>query len=325
MIVIGSHALQLLGYDVTPTDVDILVNFKEWNEFYQSNSEDISEAIPLNGKVQAKFNDGFRIEVEFIGRHESDVWLSNHTGIMSEVYSPILKCMVCVPPLEILYLMKKSHVHCDSVHFDKTIKDYQHLSTMIDKVPDDYWSFFELRKSEAEKRYNHRTPSLNMSNDEFFDRSKNAVGYVFIHDTIHEAVKHFDVPVYEMIKRDFSLAKCESDMFHDLTFDVRIKCVQEEAYVIAIERYLLQDSGTSDIMTPWLAYKNAVQRICTTLCSGFFRQFAIDNYDEVMRQYDEDFIMRFTRGFNDKTIQMMDGVDSSRVDEAMTNFIENTN
>lgn len=325
MIVIGSHALQLLGYDVTPTDVDILVNFTEWNNFFQSNGANISDAIPLNGKVQAKFSDGLRIEVEFIGRYESDVWLSNHTEIMSEVYSPILECMVNVPPLEILFLMKKSHVHCDSVHFDKTIKDYQYLSTMIGTVSDDFWEFFELRKSEAEKRYNHRTPSLNMSNDEFFDRSKNAVGYVFIHDTIHEAVKHFDVPVYEMIKRDFSLAKCESDMFHDLPFDVRIKCVQEEAYVIAIERYILQDSGTSDIMTPWLAYKNAVQRICTTLCSGFFREFAIDNYDEVMRQYDENFIMRFTRGFNDKTIQVMDGVDDSRVDYAMTNFIENTN
>lgn len=318
IIVIGSKALALRGFNTPYNDIDIITNTATW--FMLSKKDYISPGVGVLGKVKATIGVK-RLEVGLLGTYTSDQWLVDHVDSRwLNIYCDELGEWVAVPPIELLFLMKKSHVHCDSVHFEKTITDYHYLKNMITTV-DGYQEFYELRKAEAEKRYNHRTPSLMVGNDEFFNRSKEAVGYVFIHDTIHEAVKHFDIPIYEMIKKDFSKAACEADMFENLPHDHKIKCVQEEAYVIGLERYLLQEVGIS----PFDAYKMAVRRICTTLCSGFFRQFAIDNYFEIIDAYDNGFLKKFEHGFNSRIIQKMDGVDSSRVEQVMLNYIENTN
>jgi hypothetical protein len=36
-----------------------------------------------------------------------------------------------------------------------------------------------------------------------------------------------------------------------------------------------------------LGYNKALNKVCTTLCKGWFREFAIDNYPEVMELFDE--------------------------------------
>jgi len=319
IIVIGSRALSLRGLDIPYNDIDIITNIPTW--FSLSKKDNIKSGVGGFGKVKAKINDK-TLEVGFLGTYKSDQWLvDNIDAQWLHTYCDQLKEIVYVPPIELLFLMKKSHVHCDSVHFEKTIKDYHFLKNKFGSGNESYTPFFEMRKDEAEKRYKHRTPSLMVSNDEFFNRSKETVGYVFVHDTIHEAVKHFDVPVYEMIKKDFSKAACEADMFENLPHDYKIKCVQEEAYVIGLERYLLQEVGVS----PFDAYKMAVRRICTTLCSGFFRQFAIDNYFEIIDSYDVDFLKRFEIGYNQGIIKKMEGIDDCLVEKIMLNYIENVN
>jgi hypothetical protein len=35
-----------------------------------------------------------------------------------------------------------------------------------------------------------------------------------------------------------------------------------------------------------LAFYKSVNKICTTLCSGWFRSYAIDNYTEVLDMFD---------------------------------------
>lgn len=321
IVVIGTRALSLRGLDIPFNDIDIIVDVPTWFEL--SNKDNIHNGVGAFGKVRSKVGNK-SLEVGLLGKYDSDAWLfENIDGRWLHTYCDVLKELVYVPPLELLFLMKKSHVHCDSVHFDKTIKHYTKLRDLLrnSTIPVEYDEFFKLRKAEAEHRYKHKTPSLMVTNDEFFNRSKDSVGYVFVHDTIHEAVKHFDVPVYEMIKRDFSKAACEADLFHALPLDKKVKCVQEEAYVIALERYILQDVGVS----PYDAYKKALQRICTTLCSGFFREFAIEYYYEVLSAYDAYFLKKFEKAFNDKTIKCMDGVSEHTIDAVMTTYIENVN
>lgn len=104
---------------------------------------------------------------------------------------------------EILYLTKKSHIHYP-IHYDKSIADYSLLKNVVDfKKVEQYKEYFTLRSQETKERINKRLPTLNRTNEEFFDRSKNVVGYVFEHDDIHEAIKHYERPVYEMMKKDF--------------------------------------------------------------------------------------------------------------------------
>jgi len=36
-----------------------------------------------------------------------------------------------------------------------------------------------------------------------------------------------------------------------------------------------------------------LMRICTTLCSGWFREFATDNWSKIVDQYDKDYVLKF--------------------------------
>lgn len=166
--------------------------------------------------------------------------------------------------------------------------------------------FFKLRRREAKERHNmFKTPNLHVTNEQFF-KPRLPVERSFIHDHIHEMVKHHDRPVYEMMKRDFSLAKCEKDMFEQLPFDLRIQAVQEEAYTIALERYIIpQKDGMQD--DPFRCYKKAVERICTTLCSGWFRVFAIENYFTIIERYDSTFVDRFWSKYESGEIKPLKG------------------
>ena len=47
---------------------------------------------------------------------------------------------------------------------------------------------------------------------------------------------------------------------------------------LALERYLLPGV----INDQREAYATALQKVCTTLTKGFFRQFAVDHYPEVL-------------------------------------------
>jgi hypothetical protein len=55
---------------------------------------------------------------------------------------------------------------------------------------------------------------------------------------------------------------------------MQIKCVKEEAMVIALERFLLPKLSSD----PSAAFMSALTRICTTLTKGWFREFSIDNF-----------------------------------------------
>jgi hypothetical protein len=108
---------------------------------------------------------------------------------------------------------------------------------------------------------------------------------VFDHDWLHELYAYNDKPMYEKMKKDFSLAKCEKDMWDKFTHEEKLMCVAEECYVIATERFMVPKDWRF-----WtkLAYIKALQKVCTTLTSGWFRSFSIDHYLEVMDLYNED-------------------------------------
>ena len=64
----------------------------------------------------------------------------------------------------------------------------------------------------------------------------------------------------------------------------KIKCIAEEAHVIAMERMMIPNKWEYPTKK---AYIKAVDKVCTTLCSGWFRDYAIDHYPEVMSHFDQ--------------------------------------
>jgi len=135
-----------------------------------------------------------------------------------------------------------------------------------------------------------------ISNEDFLENASNLhVARYIKHDRIHEIVAYTpNVPVYTRCKRDLSKAQLDKAMFFALPLVDQIRDVREEAMVIAIERYLLPacavagggSSAQIRILTAdfvKVSYERAVERICTTLTKGWFRDFAINHFPDVKR------------------------------------------
>lgn len=203
--------------------------------------------------------------------------------------------------LEVLLSLKKSHIHFP-IKFNKHIADYTFLN---EKLGGDYLdNITKLRYKETEERLGKiKTPSLNKPITEFFGQSKGFVKSYFIHDDIHKAVAHYDKPLYLNMQRDITLAKCEKDMWNRFTFENKCKCVLEEAYVIALERKVLPGIfGKASWVSSNEALEWALMRICTNLCSGWFRQFATDYFFKIKEFVNDNYVVDFLEKYNNNQI-----------------------
>lgn len=160
-----------------------------------------------------------------------------------------------------LAIIKRSHLW-RSLGFDKHITMYsRHLRDYFNADSAVYKHRLELTK----KAFPQPHPKLNVTVEKFFD---DYVTKKYDHDWLHTLVAHEDKPVYRMMQRDTTKAWCERDMWEQLTQMRQINCVSEEAYVIALERFLVPNNWN---YSPKVAYHKALNKICTTLCSGWFR------------------------------------------------------
>jgi hypothetical protein len=203
---------------------------------------------------------------------------------------------------EVLLSLKKSHIHFP-IKFEKHIQDYNFL---LNKLKEDKLQrITKINFKETEKRVGElKTPSLKKSTMNFFGQSDGYVKYFYIHDDIHRVMAHYDRPVYEDMQVDESSAWCERDMWEKFEFEKKAKCVLEEAYVIALERKIIPMlNGCGQIISSKKAFDWAIMRICTTLCSGWFRQFATDNYTEIVKYYNPDYVKKFLKSETDGLIK----------------------
>ena len=95
--------------------------------------------------------------------------------------------------------------------------------------------------------------------------------------------------------------KCLKKKWDEFSFEDKCKCVLEEAYVIALERKILPGIfGGKKFYNFEQGIEYSLMRICTTLCSGWFRKFATDNYIRIYemynRNYVEDFLKKYELG-----------------------------
>lgn len=191
----------------------------------------------------------------------------------------------------VLFSIKKSHIHYPRF-WSKHIRDYHLLKQIVHN--DHLCAVTKIRRTETEIRLGKlKTPSLNKSKTDFFkDKVSNRT---FIHDEIHLIMADYDKPMFEYIKIDQDKVACSKQkFFEELSSTERTMCVLEEAYVIALERCIipmLYEGG--EFTDPKVAFDWAVMRICTTLCSGWFRTFAVDDWPRVQFNYDPKYVNKF--------------------------------
>jgi hypothetical protein len=129
---------------------------------------------------------------------------------------------------------------------------------------------------------------LSEQNEMFF---KKTVERKYVHDSLHEAMKFYDEPMFQKIKIDKSKAAVSRKMFEELSHEDQLKCALEEIYVVALERFLIPADFK---MHPKAARQEALRLLITSMTKGFFPRFMVTNWNELfVANNDNSFVERF--------------------------------
>lgn len=289
MIVVGSQALvHTLGPIRKPKDLDIFASREELNQYIKTKKKIIlkTEEVPHRNKVIVHCN-FLIIECELTD--ESELNKKIHDRMLEDSPDGLHAS------LEWLYFLKMSHRYLkNSSHFMKTMMDIKFLrSTGVD-MPVNSAELYKLREKET-YTYNH--PNLSVEKDKFF--KKEETFYKYDHDTIHEAVAIGERPAYTYYIEDGEQVKCSKEKFFALDERTRLNGVLEEAYVLALERSLIPHKF---IVEPHQAFNMALEKVCTSITSGWFREYAWENYFQVQKMFSENYVTKFKTALKENKI-----------------------
>lgn len=227
---------------------------------------DIISSFPIEG---AEFHDRFLLNNDDLDKYCTDESIQ-FNGSTVHILS-----------MKGLSLVKRSHLHRD-LSFDKHITHYwKYLQYQSKFWNDDDKKFLAQRTQMTLKRFPQLKPNLNQSVEAFFD---DAVKKKYNHDYLHELFAYEDKPMYTRIQHHPLIAKCEFSLWENLSSKQKLQCVAEETQVIATERFLVPKDWEYPTKA---AYMKALQKVCTTLTSGWFRDFALDNYPSVVQLFNK--------------------------------------
>jgi hypothetical protein len=193
--------------------------------------------------------------------------------------------------LNTLYLLKMSHRFMkNSPHFLKTMQDIQMMRLLGATIEDP-----ELLKRRESETYDYRHPSLMRNKRQFFDPNE-GVGYKYDHDTIHLAMAvEAGKPAYTYFKADQAEVMVDKALFDAQPYSTQLNSVYEEATVLALERSQIPHRNKID---PRASFEIALMKVCTSISSGWWRSFAWENYDAVLkifeaREKEKPYLLRF--------------------------------
>ena len=248
--------------------------------FPQMQIKDTTDCDIITNRPGA-FDDAVHVKMEF-----HDPWLLNNEDFqrftsdshMVDICGQTVH--VCLPVG--LSIIKRSHLWRD-LKFDKNITHYHKYLSQYSRIYDDTCrTMLKERTEMTMKLYPQGHPNLMQSKADFFD---DAVTKKYNHDYLHELFAYYDKPLYTKLLRQADLAWCDESKWLQLSHEDKLKCIAEEVQVIATERFLIPSNWKYNSK---LAYVKALAKVCTTLCSGYFRSAAIDAYPELLQMYNAD-------------------------------------
>lgn len=272
VIMIGSYAARIQGLSLQHLgDIDLI----GYGEDLKLTVEGLAgvEAERVGNKWIAK-GDTMIVEGEDIQEGSTTEELYNL--IMADEKS-ILHHGITVASLDVLYMLKMTHRYKKNTpFFNKTMWDILAFRQVGAVIRDEHQAFYKRRYDET-LSYGH--PKLNQSKKNFFTDD---VPYIYDHDTIHLAVAKLDKPAYNYYKPDENEVQCSREMFEQADETIRILGVYEEACVLALERSHIP---YGDTVSEEQSFFMALEKVCTSITSGWFREFAWENYFKVVRLY----------------------------------------
>lgn len=295
MLLIGSQALHANGIKFRDSkDIDYVCSQTEYYSFVQSNLHNILiEKDTKFGKSLVVVGSK-PIEFEIAKNNNSVQKLLNL--FPNQITSNFPETEIASP--ELVYTLKMSHRFLkNSPHFKKTMDDILTLRKLgYGEIPKEYKSWYKDRIKET---YTYSHPILNQKRKDFFRDDF----YVYDHDTIHEAVKLFDKPAYDYIKINTAEVLCSKEKFMSVDEQIKLATVYEESCVLALERHQIPNNYSPLAKTSFLM---ALEKVCTSISSGWWREYAWENYYKVVDLYDsisENYIDRFKNALESDLIK----------------------
>lgn len=297
MILIGSRALEILvrrmGKDFYRpcVDLDYLCTEAEWEEqaeFFKG--EGLVKLVERNGnKGHVEMVAGAHIEYDIAQPGDSTEALMKYCeNLGNDLITTYPGDRIA--PLEVLYLLKMSHRYKkNSPHFFKTMNDIHYMRSLGASIPAELEDVFKLREKET---YDYSHPNLDVKSRDFFKGDE--VPYVYDHDTIHEAVAILGVPAYKSYMKDDSEVMTSKEKFFEQENHIRLLGVYEESCVLALERSQIPFNFEVPARQSFVI---ALSKVCTSITSGYFREYAYESFHVVMKFYEsmgeDDYIQRF--------------------------------
>lgn len=282
MLLIGSRALKIAGEQYLSSaqrswDYDFIVSY---DDFLKSKShlKQITRTYPVSqGRtIVVKTKESGIYEFEIAWEESSAEELLKIIKEDSSLADKDGNWYIAKPNL--IFTLKKSHRYLkNSPHFLKTMLDYNHLLAQGCVVPDSLKSWSKKREKET---YWYKHPSLDQSKDDFF--KDDGIKYIYDHDSIHLSVARMEKPAYEFYKEPGQEVQCSKELFFSVSEEIRLNGVFEEAATLALERSQIFWPGG---WSPKKSFEFALMKVCTSITSGWFREYAYNNYFKVIDLY----------------------------------------
>lgn len=282
LCIIGSMAANVWHPEIwtDPKDLDIIARMDAFTKWFNT-LDDVTACYPIeDGK-------------KFIVHRSNDIITEVEIAYPDSTAESFLKLVsgktiangLFCPDMNWLFTLKASHRYLkDSPHFEKTIRDYHLMRDMGCTIQEPEWF-----KQREEATYNKPRPSLNRTKDEFFVTDA-GVNYIYDHDSIHEAMALGKEPAYKSYQADGAEVMPSKKKWDQCSRLTKLMGVLEETYVLALERSQITHGKN---ITPLTSFKIALSKVCTSITSGWFREFAYDNYFQVLDLYDDSYVTRF--------------------------------
>ena len=198
------------------------------------------------------------------------------------------------PSLDVLYALKMSHRFLkDSPAFLKTMRDIKTMRKMLghSEILPELQEWYERRSKET---YDYGHPNLHQTKGAFFN--DDGIDYIWDHDTIHLTVARMDKPAYQFFKPEENDVMVSKDMWDKCDDEIRLNAVIEESCVLALERSQIPFGFVHD---PMKSYTMALEKVCTSITSGWFRDWAWEHYDEALEGVNQNYVDLFHEGVKD--------------------------
>lgn len=277
MLLIGSRALVSYGFERKPKDWDYIATQTEYDNFSEINKEKIVLVTPKKYGYVVYMQGSDPIEIEIVEKRPSTQVLMDNW----ETWFPYYSGRGFMASLGLLYALKMSHRFLkNSPHFLKTMRDIKEIEAKgwheCNGIPSHLKDWFKMREKET---YDYSHPSLNKKKKDFFVDDF----YVYDHDSIHAVVALNELPAFNYFKEDTAEVKCSKEkFFNECSEDVRLAAVYEESAVLALERHQIPNDFRP---SPEKSFLISLEKVCTGITSGWFREYAWRNYHKVIDLY----------------------------------------